>query len=119
MAYGTSAGVTLRLGSTDQVTFTSANITAAIAEADTIVDTINPNAAAANKTIASNIIAAQLLLIGRGNYQTAGVASGGGQNRIEPVARGSNPLIPEEVYLILQSTTVYEQNRPSSSGSWS
>lgn len=60
--------------------FTTANITAAIADADLLVDTINDAAAAALKTMASNEIAADLMWNAYGQSQLAGLASRGGVN---------------------------------------
>lgn len=83
MAYGTSGGVLLRLGLPSVETtgyFTTTNITAAIADADTIVDQINDEAVAALKTMASNMIAADILWNSYGQSQLAGMASRGGVN---------------------------------------
>ena len=75
MAYGASAGVTLLIGKVDADVFTSANITAAIAMGDTLVDKINSTAAAADKTLASNLIACEILKRGSVNFLMKGLSS--------------------------------------------
>ena len=101
MAYGTSAGVTLLLGGTDNQTFTSANITSAIAMADTVVDSINSNADSGKKTLASNIIATQILLRGRVNYKTGGVGSRTGRTGAEDVSYMLHDVVTPEVKRLL------------------
>jgi len=119
MAYGTAAGVTLLIGKADSVTFTNDNITAAIAMADTLVDSINSGADDANKTLASNIIAANILLKGRANYQLKGLASDGGMDGRAAKTESMRKLVPTEAFLALRAekpVPKFKQRTPDALG---
>jgi len=86
MAYGTEAKVLFNLGKSavDTIFYTSANITLAIADADLIVDRINSSASAEQKTAASSMIAADIMLNKFQLAQTNGLDSTGGSEGGEP-----------------------------------
>lgn len=122
MAYGTEAGVTLLIGGTDVVTFTSANIAAAIAMADVLVDKINDNASATIKTLASNIISADIMKKGRVNKLLKGLSSDAG-NQGRPARSGSTiqDYIPKSAWLLLEESypaSTFTTKTPDSSGAW-
>lgn len=71
MAFGTEAGVTLKVGGLTNV-ITSANIALAIAQADVWVDYLNSSASATIKTEASNIIASDIMLNAQAKHDSRG-----------------------------------------------
>ncbi|MCK5019709.1 MAG: hypothetical protein KAS32_21805 [Candidatus Peribacteraceae bacterium] len=118
MAYGTSAGVTLLIGKEDTITYTSANITAAIAMSDTFVDDINSDASDANKTLASNLIAANILRYGRGNLQMKGLSTDGGLEGRPAKSRDMSDLVPKEAIRLLNNarSSSFTTHTPDSFG---
>ena len=123
MAYGSETGVTLLIGGADLITFTagsSGNIVAAIVMSDTIVDRINSSAAATNKTLASNLIAAEILKRGRVTYKLKGLNSDGGNEGRPGVSGSLNDLVTSEVYLLLktQPSSKFHVSTPDVTGSY-
>ena len=122
MAYGTAAGVGVRLGgATTGTHFTTANITLAITDADFIVDSINSGADANNKTAASNIIAADILVQGGANDSLQGLGSDAGiSGRPAKSGKVGSYEIPAIVYQILMAKvrTSFDEQTPSSVGGW-
>ena len=104
VAYGTAAGVSLLLGS-DATHFPapldSDDVTAAITMADTIVDTLNSQASAAKKTLASNMIAARILLNSSQRYLTEGTQT------IQNISGMDRSLITEEIMRVLDDGVMY------------
>ena len=97
MGYGDDpAGVLFELGIAAAETsgfYTTTHITAAIAQADIIVDTVNSSASAARKTQASNYIAAQVLRDKRANGEILeGITDSGDSGRPSKI-RDINDLI--------------------------
>lgn len=122
MAYGTSTIVVLLLGKEDAIIWDSTAIAAAIVVGDTWVDSINSDATAEEKTLASSHIAVEYLKTGRSNYRMKGVGSTGGTAGSPPITPGKDFEIPAIVYKILQSSTgVYDFSNvaPSVTGKWS
>jgi len=120
MAYGTSADVTLLLGGVDTAYFTVANMNIAIVMSDIWVDVINSSASSAKKTLASNIIAAEIMKRGRVTNKLKGLTSDGGTAG-RPSRTGSYPdYIPKEALVLLQSkpTSSFPVHSPSVSGEW-
>ena len=77
MVYGTESGVLLIVGgNTDYITTEMINL--AITRADILVDKINSDASSLNKTLASEIIASDILLQGQVNKRMVGLSSDGG-----------------------------------------
>ena len=122
MAYGTAAGVGVRLGgATTGTHFTTANITLAITDADYIVDTINSAAGANAKTAASNILAAEILLQGGANDSLQGLSSDAGTSGRPGKSGKVNAYeIPKIVYQILAAKvrTSFDEQTPDSTGGW-
>ena len=102
MTYGTTEGITLLTGGVTEY-ISAANITAAIVMSDIKVDAVNSSAAANIKTLASNEIAAEILLYGSSNSMTEGLDSEGStQGSPSRKARITNGYgIPDSAYMLL------------------
>jgi len=120
MAYGTSAGVTLLIGGTNTGTFTASNITAAIAMGDTWVDKINSSAVAARKTLASNIIAAEVLKKGSISNKLKGLSSDGGHEGRPARAGFLEKYVPQEAIDLLSTKprSTFTVASPQVTGEW-
>ena len=103
MAYGTAAGVGVRLGGATTAThFTAANIALAIIDADYIVDSINSGAGTNAKIAASNILSADILVQGGANDSLQGLGSDGGiSGRPAKSGKVGSYEIPKIVYQLL------------------
>lgn len=120
MAYGTVAGITMLLGGLDTVTFTEANMAIAIVISDAIVDSINSGASAANKTAASDLIAAEYMKGGRVANKLKGLTSDGGTGG-RPSRSGSYADSIPKAALILLSEKVdseFHVATPDVTGGW-
>lgn len=117
MAYGTEDGVTLLIGGTDAF-FTAAKIAAAIVSSDVVVDLINDGASAAKKTLASNIIAKNILMDARVNKQLKGLMSdGGGDGRPGKSAKEWKYVTPDVLLLLEEMPTPsFKKNSPDAAG---
>ena len=120
MVYGLEATVTLSLGGVDTEFFTSANIQAAIAEADRYVDKINSNASAETKTICSNRIAKNIMLDGRNNHILKGLHSDGGRAGSSGKSRLTfNVMVDDETMEMLEEmpdVNIQVDNKPNEAG---
>lgn len=119
--YGTLAGITLLLGGTDATTFTAGNIEAAENYAAAIVDQINEDASATNKTLAANIIAVNILLAARNNRKMKGSATDQGNASKPARSAATFRYVTEDAQVLLRKTTqaVFSNTAPDTGGSWS
>ena len=123
MAYATEAGIAFLIGGIDTTFFTSANIALAILHADVLVDSINSGAAANDKIYAANMIGMELMLHGRANLETKGLASDAGHIGSAAKSISSHEIhIHPSIYALLKGNhprPVFKTTTPSLNRDWS